>query len=84
MTEDEAKTKWCPMSRYAVKFREPTEQDEMFRESALVVLNRDSPDHGQGRGNCLASGCMAWRAVLIPNNDKSLKFTGYCGLAGAS
>ena len=50
MTEDEAKTKWCPMARLA---------------SGGGSVNRYYVG-GMGGGpttgsNCIASGCMMWR-----------------------
>ena len=75
MTEDEAKTKWCPMVRqgYNDKIGEMNNQwafDKLFS------------------GKCIASGCMMWRWKIISlelamrNADKQIPAEGYCGLAG--
>ena len=66
MTEDEAKTKWCPQSRVS-----------SVGSTGRAGINRD--DYG-GKNktpdgtNCIASGCMAWRETSSQH--------GYCGLAG--
>ncbi|CAB4165151.1 hypothetical protein UFOVP833_31 [uncultured Caudovirales phage] len=54
MTEDEAKTKWCPFARQATVFS---------REGATGgTANRDGPHHyGVPNVECIASACMAWR-----------------------
>jgi len=52
MTEDEAKTKWCPMARNFA-----TDQNGNHG-----VGNRDA-DGPMAISNCLASGCMAWRVL---------------------
>lgn len=60
MTEDEAKTKWCPFARVAVYTRGGFASDR----SDPVVVNRDSTDtrtSPDGATGCLGSGCMAWR-----------------------
>ena len=60
MTEDEAKTKWCPFSRVAVG-------SGAFGEPPLVGWNRkerESFGHREkigGENHCIASRCMAWR-----------------------
>lgn len=69
MTEEEAKTKWCPFSRVGIEGR------------SSVAVNRASGDGTGGpydvveETRCIASACMAWRAG---NSSES----GYCGLAG--
>ena len=55
MTEDEAKTKWCPMSRVAVFPAESiayTNRGKQIRAQETTV--------GQAHG-CTGSACMAWR-----------------------
>lgn len=83
MTEDEAKTKWCPMVRYVVL------PDENRLEN-----NRDTIFHGN---HCIGSACMMWHWIVPPNEVKHdagnghepLKLVpsgraadGCCGLAG--
>lgn len=66
MTEDEAKTKWCPFAR--ISDGEPP-----------TSVNRPEP-YGDVP-HCLGSGCMAWRwEVPDPATYKSAP--GFCGLAG--
>lgn len=73
MTEEEAKTKWCPFSR--VMMWEP-------QEGQNPAVNRNLADV-----NCIASGCMAWR--WRRHKPKGWSGTapvpaegGHCGLAG--
>ncbi len=65
MTEDQAKTRWCFMSRW-------------IKLNGELTSNQPNDEATQGipAGNCIASGCMAWRPV--PN----LTGHGLCGLAG--
>jgi hypothetical protein len=98
MTEDEARTKWCPMFRASISVG-PTDASE-------IVTNQDhNADHRLGR--CLASGCMAWRHEFPSGETITLQsdsippgpgwgvaasgpdgttvwqqLSGYCGLAG--
>lgn len=75
MTEDEAKTKWCPFARKALW--DP--QIGTVNGSA----NRQYYDDGPTT-SCLASACMAWRwggkFVDGPPNTSD----GNCGLAGVT
>jgi hypothetical protein len=81
MTEAEAKTKWCPESRY---------------ELGDVSVNRwkqPLPEYEPNALNpvpcrCIASACMAWRWSEWEQNDnpsiheRSKGIKGYCGLSG--
>lgn len=53
MTEDEATTKWCPMTRY--------------RTVQVGEETRGMSNHSDGSGYCVGSECMAWRWIRIPN-----------------
>jgi|LSQX01.3.fsa_nt_gb hypothetical protein len=74
MTEEEAKTKWCPMVRHTKD-----------NEGAFYTTNGQSSKSFQW---CIASDCMMWRWYeRISNNnlntkDQQEKIKGYCGLAG--
>lgn len=73
MTEDEAKTKWCPFVRFT-----GTPSDDL-------VPNRSEGCEDTTR--CIASACMAWKESGCHSQDKKGNhvFTpnghGYCGLA---
>lgn len=56
LTEEEAKTKWCPMARNA---------GVTFRDTGMAVsVNRDCAEHhGAENCNCIGSACAAWRWV---------------------
>lgn len=50
MTEDEARTKWCPLTHTQIIVMMPKGSTFPANETAIL-----------GRYNCIASGCMAWR-----------------------
>jgi len=50
MTEDEAKTKWCPFVRFAI----PTQS------GAVSGYNRTTGNMTDGWNACIGSKCMAW------------------------
>lgn len=75
MTEDEARTKWCPFARvpHEALDREPvysSDNVERFTKRAVTV-NRSESGTVKVGALCIASACMAWR------------WPGFCGLAGA-
>jgi hypothetical protein len=81
MTEDEARTKWCPFTRVS------------FSEAPTAVCNRlcvGSLDTNKSVaiGFCIASDCMAWRPtfhgmVSVSEKGAEVRVTGgFCGLAG--
>ena len=86
MTEDEAKTKWCPAS---------------FGASAVPAGNAGGGSYGGAAGggpssprtHCIGSACMAWRWIGVSHEVREqardvmrielpVKYSGYCGLAG--
>ena len=81
MTEDEAKTKWCPFVR--VMALDP-------RNGGNPAINRQDYDNF----NCIGPACMAWRwndtsewiaraeAEFRRTGRRIPKTDGYCGLAG--
>lgn len=75
MTEDEAKTRWCPFIRIAPA-----------TESHHAVTNREDRalDIGPVTTNCIGSSCMAWRwlAEQPIRNGVVARTEGFCGLAG--
>lgn len=88
MSEEEAKTKWCPFARLA--------PGEMTDTGANLVggsagWNRIVSERGVTTPNaakCFASDCMAWRTVSRGDErdyprDYGPPVDGYCGLAGA-
>lgn len=91
MTEDEAKTKWCPFARVGAADHEAHRNPPYVVEG--IALNRvETRDQiGLPAGSlCVASTCMAWRWlpetewVLADPNEPAPVRGGYCGLAGAS
>jgi len=85
MTEDEARTKWCPMVRVLV-----TRNDNVWQGNMLT--NRGEIPASNTDTLCIASDCMMWQAtdnefdpeppqtsaVRVPQKGKP---AGYCGLA---
>ena len=74
MTEDEAKTKWCPHVRYAIP-----------SEVAWVANKYDHPVHME-KCMCIASDCMMWEwenEAEYFNSEGGIPAQGYCGLTGA-
>ena len=78
MTEDEAKTKWCPFASARVV---------CWDKSNTQKLNAIWSDDGeQHTVVCIASACMAWRrtnARPTMGEEASGQRAGFCGLAGA-
>jgi len=80
VTEDEAKTKWCPFARIVAGHNEGgnirvTAPQAPFNR---IDVHEAPPDFFAG-AKCIASACMAWRTggpgFLVGEG-------GYCGLAG--
>ncbi len=88
MTEDEAKTKWCPMVRSATLI---TGVD--YHETAVggAGCNRAHPNMMFEGANCIASDCMMFRKTFCPecNTMSDVEKHGcnnthfYCGLGGS-
>lgn len=78
VTEDEARTKWCPFAR-ALGGNGST---------ALAAYNRHDIGPGTPNGtDCIASECMAWRwregpwgEALWGDPEDPAQRRGYCGL----
>lgn len=76
MTEDEAKTKWCPFGRYSSGASGHSGAGGSWNRSN----NNDAPTTF-----CIGSACMAWRTntdVLYKKDPDKYPLLGYCGLAG--
>lgn len=74
MTEDEARSKWCPKARVSERSYDTGEP--------LPAHNRWENENGGARiptsCYCIASKCMAWR------RKNELPTKGYCGAFGAT
>jgi hypothetical protein len=87
MTEDEAKTKWCPFARYDSGDGAPSNR---WKQS-LPASEPDALNPVACR--CIGSACMAWRwqpagsmdrpTRTGPGNASVARTRGYCGLAGS-
>lgn len=76
MTEEEARTKWCPMARVVGSV--DMHDGPPIGGNRVGHPWRLSPFEEQCR--CIASECMAWRSVMDMRDASSDH--GYCGLAG--
>jgi hypothetical protein len=79
LTEDEAKTKWCPFVRVT--------GCGSNAGSAEWHTNRPSfaEVHDKGFDRCIGSACMAWRRAIRPagpGGQMEKDLGGFCGLAG--
>lgn len=74
MTEEEAKTKWCPWGRGAGMYSAEMAAQNGYFDSQLNFIATTT---------CIGSGCMAWRSDpgCVTDTEDTPK-TGYCGLAG--
>lgn len=88
MTEEEAKTKWCPFARVGVRWMDS--QAESLADLAAIAVNRG--ENADTRSRCLGSACMAWRWEPVPlryhgtavvmQSPPPAPTDGFCGLAG--
>jgi len=79
MTEEEAKTKWCPMARL-VAGQETDEYGVTLVPDNQVSFNRmayTKETKLPAGAYCVASDCMMWRWYNDGGRDQ-----GYCGLGG--
>jgi hypothetical protein len=69
MTEDEAKTKWCPTASVP---------------GITGGKNRDAYGYPEPKAHCVGSVCMAWRWEPIRgfSDEEMAPFEGFCGLTG--
>ena len=78
MTEDEAKTKWCPFARV---YNLSIEGHHGAYNRVVIGDEEDAFDStNDAEGKCVASQCMAWR--IFPGRVGEFESPGYCGLAG--
>jgi hypothetical protein len=81
MTEEEAKTKWCPHVRYM-----GSNLQECGANRWKQILPVEEPDAlNPVACRCIGSACMAWRWIgdeFMDALDSSKAPRGYCGLAG--
>jgi len=75
-TEEEAKTKWCPMARVSGVIKDGSLSAIANRDISLLVPT-NSFDPATDLTKCIASGCMMWWIPATPLNENR----GYCGLA---
>lgn len=83
VTEERAKTKWCPFVRGLLANIDPEDTHTVLPDS--VAFNRVIPPADVNGGcACVGSQCMAWQWAFItkPLPKPGSPKIGYCGLAG--
>ena len=91
MTENEAKTKWCPFAQ--VSYHRPDGDSPAHNRSTADGEDIDMAWLGIG-ALCIGSACMAWRWAVSPLDALAIlknangerggsyeKESGFCGLA---
>jgi hypothetical protein len=81
MTEEDAKTKWCPFVR--VGHAREAGEEAFNRLCDDQGLDGDDFSHVPEAALCIASACMAWRWSTPGTAPADQPERGYCGLAGA-
>ena len=74
MTEEEAKTKWCPHARVVLPAGG-------YASGNRFDDSQPNPDYMESR--CIASDCMMWKWLRSSGKDgygRPEEKTGYCGL----
>jgi hypothetical protein len=82
MTEEQARQKWCPMTRALRGRMESTPWGSVALSRAGV--NVWISDEKEVRTKCISSDCMMWRftGAKFVNRDSTVSPDGVCGLAG--
>ncbi len=82
MTEDEAKTKFCPVAVASSiqRYSDATLEGDLAPSNRIYdeISKKTIPAPGC---KCIGSKCMAWRWERTPNSAIKRK-DGFCGLAG--
>ena len=97
VTEEEAKTKWCPHTRQVVGQHHEGGAIDIYRNvaahNAIFLIDQGGLGLTQASGcgeillKCIAAGCMAWRwneapGPRHPDDNREQDNRGFCGLAG--
>ena len=81
MTEDEAKTKWCPYQEIRLNMMASTLGNliKMYPKDGARIASGANENR-----DCIASGCMMWRKRIKSYGglSEAMDDEGYCGLAG--
>jgi hypothetical protein len=79
LTEDEAKTKWCPFARVHVCGNDRAQ--DIQPHNRVVFQKHEDASHNPPDARCIGSACMAWRG-LKADDAGGYVGRGFCGLAG--
>lgn len=92
LTEDDAKTKWCPHARISEEAKQAHLASPSFNRTETQHDNSTHPDDPlylyfgaiPSQALCLGSGCMNWEWNISPEaaaaRGGDIKPNGYCGL----
>lgn len=61
MTEDDAKTKWCPMARYGVRDNSGAWTGTSHNRAILLDNDSENRESPVTTIKCIGSDCMMWR-----------------------
>ncbi len=81
MTEDEAKTKWCPFVRAASATSDDLKRAEVFGPSINRVAVPGEKVALPVVARCIASACMAWRFDRVERDATGRPARDWPGLA---
>lgn len=92
ITEEEARTKWCPFARGVTQSAIETIIPVAFNRRYDDKVTAEHKTVGALVGACAGSRCMAWRWTTLVSRDENgaitqvslSKIEGRCGLAGAA
>ena len=77
LTEEEARTKWCPHVRAMHEI-----QSIWYLRWFRFAINRGRNGNPAINSDCIASQCSQWRWSKVNMNEPKKHQKGFCGLAG--
>jgi hypothetical protein len=81
MTEDDAKTKWCPFARVQFVAQGPANRVDPHYLTYAQGPDREYVERQVENTKCLGSACSAWRWRVQKAESPETR-QGFCGLSG--